>query len=248
MYYHINIKLKILYKLYYMNIFDNKILSQYLLNLNHFEHGIKVKKDSIIVHKYNFGMYSKYYSNEYIYNTLKYLKYNEDQCSDVINYINTVKNPYLMFGVENNNVEVYVQTTLNPTVKYIHIEDGCSWDLKNNIKFYYTTIPFNSAYSIMEKNIDNELFKRINIFLKDNCHVLTKHDDNIFNFYIIKRKYYQVSEVKNEIISVLKYINNDIDTIENYLKMYLSYNLCWFRISKNINNDYEITFYFRKSK
>lgn len=234
-----------------MNIFDNKILSQYFLNLNHFEHGLKVKKNSIIVHKYNFGMYSKNYSNEYIYNTLKYLKYDEDQCSDVINYINTVKEPYLMFGVENNNVEVYVQTSLNktldPTFKYSHIEEGCSWDLKNNIKFHYTTIPFNSAYSIMEKNIDKELFKRINIFLKDNNYVLTKHDDNIFNFYIIKKKQYQVSEIKNEIISVLKYINNDIDTIKNYLNMYLSYNLFWFRISKNISNDYEITFYFRKS-
>ena len=48
-----------------MNIFDNKFMSQYLLNLNHFEHGLKIKKDSIIVHKYNFGMYSKYYSNAF---------------------------------------------------------------------------------------------------------------------------------------------------------------------------------------
>jgi hypothetical protein len=227
-----------------MNIFDNKILSHYLLDLNHLEHGIKVKKNSTITHKYNFGMYVKYYTKEYIYNTLKYLKYNEEQCSDVINYINTVKNPYLMFGVENNNIEVYVQTSLleHP----VHIEEGNSWDLKNNIKFHYTTIPFNYAYNIMKKNIDNQLFKCINIFLQDNDYVLTKHDENIFNLYIITKKKKKVSEIKNDIISVLKYINDDINTIENYLNMYLSWNLFWFRICKNISNEYEVTFYFRK--
>jgi hypothetical protein len=228
-----------------MNFFDNQIMSDYLLHLNHLEHGIKVKKNNIITHKYNFGMYAKYFTKEYLYNTFKSLKYNEEQCIDILNYINTVKNPYLMFGVENNNIEIYVQTTL---LNYkTHIETGCSWDLKNNIKFNYTTIPFNYAYNIMEKNIDIELFKYINLFLQDNAYVLTKNDKNIFNFYIIKNKNYLVSKVKNEIISVLKYINNDINTIENYLNNYLSWYLFWFRICKNINNEYEITFYFRKN-
>jgi hypothetical protein len=227
-----------------MNIFDNKILSHYLLDLNHLEHGIKVKKNSIVTHKYNFGMYAKYYTKEYIYNTLKYLKYNKEQCTDVINYINTVKNPYLMFGVENNNIEVYVQTSL--LQRPVHIEEGYSWDLKNNIKFHYTTIPFNYAYNIMKKNIDVRLFKCIDIFLQDNAYVLTKHDENIFNLYIIKNNNQKVSEIKNEIISVLKYINDDIETIENYLNMYLSWYLFWFRICKNTSNEYEVTFYFRK--
>jgi hypothetical protein len=229
-----------------MNFFDNENNVNYLLYLNHLEHGIKVKKKSIVTHKYNFGMYAKYYTKEYIYNTLKSLKYNEEQCTDIINYINTVKNPYLMFGVENNNIEVYVQTTLLNYKK--HIETGYSWDLKNNIKFNYTTIPFNYAYNIMEKNIDNQLFKYIKIFLQDNAYVLTKHDNNVINFYIIKQHNFKVSEIQNEIISVLKYINNDIEKIESYINKYLTWYLFWFRICKNISNEYEVTFYFRKIK
>lgn len=227
-----------------MNFFDNIDNLDYLLHLNHLEHGIKVKQNSIITHKYNFGMYAKYYSNNYIYNTLKSLKYNKEQCDDIINYINTVKDPYLIFGIENNNIEVYVQRTLSNYIT--HIETIYSWDLNNNIKFNYTTIPYNSAYNLMKQNIDNELFQNINIFLQNNSYILTKNDDNIFNFYIITKKNKKVYEIKNEIISVLKYINNDTNTIENYLNKYLTWYLFWFRICKKQNNEYEITFYFRK--
>jgi hypothetical protein len=226
-----------------MDFFDNKDNLNYLIHLNHLEHGIKVTKNNIVTHKYNFGMYAKYYTKEHIYNTLKSLKYNEEQCTDIISYINTVKDPYLMFGVENNNIEVYVQTSLDSD--YYFIEKIQSWDLKNNIIFHYTTIPFNCVYNIIKKNIDAKLFEYINIFLQDNAYILSKNDNNILNFYIIKKKKYIVSEIKNDIISVLKYINNDIQTIEDYLNKYLTWYLYWFRICKKINDEYEITFYFR---
>ena len=54
-----------------MDFFDNKDNLNYLLHLNHLEHGIKVTKNNIVTHKYNFGMYAKYYTKEHIYNTNK---------------------------------------------------------------------------------------------------------------------------------------------------------------------------------
>lgn len=227
-----------------MDFFNNEKTSLYLLHLNHLEQGIKVNKNKIITQKYNFGTYTQHLTKEYIYNTLKYLKYNEEQCNDIINYINTINNPYLMFGVENNYIEVYVQNTL--LFGNNHVEEIYSWDLKNNKKFIYTTIPFNYTYNFIKKNIDIELFNYINIFLQDIIYVLSKNDNNVFNFYIIQKKNYIVSQIKNEIISILKYINNDIQTIEDYLNRYLTWYLYWFRICKNTNNEYELTFYFRK--
>jgi hypothetical protein len=225
-----------------MDIFNNKYFQEILLNLEYLEHGIKVKNNKIITYKYNFGTYIKHFNKNYIYNLLKFLKYNEEQINDIITYIESIKNPFIMFGVENNNYEVYVQTTLQMKP---YIEEGQSWD--NNIKYYYKTISYENAINILKNNIEYDLFDNIQLFLKDNQSVLCKYDNtNIFNLYIIQKQKNKVIDIKNNIISVLKYINNDIKTIENYLNKYLTWYLFWFRISKNINNEYEITFYFRK--
>lgn len=224
------------------DFFNHPIRQKLLPVLFHMEHGIKITKNKIITHKYNFGVSARNLDMTTMRECLSSVGYADDVIAEITHYIETADYPYSGFGVEDNHIEFYVES--NKVIR--------SWNLSTNKRYIYQEIQPMTASQLLERNISKELFIKFKVLLDDIFFIYVKtpyksrHED-VFNLYFKNRNPKRVDIVKESLLVLLKTINTN-SKIDNYLKMYGHWYLHWLHISKKQDGSLQITPYFRNKE
>lgn len=219
----------------FMNFFNHPIRIQVLPFINHMEHGIKVNKKKVVTCKYNFGCY--HCVLDLIEKCLLSTGYSRSITDEIIHYIQTHQRPYSIFGVDNNDIEFYVESMR--TIQ--------SWNLKNNVKYLYIHTSKDYAFNMLRKHIPFHTFQLCEYIIDKIGFIYNKTDENnehIFSFYFMKDQPIQVSIISSKLLILLNMLNKDVE-IEEYLKRYQNWYLFWLHISMKQDGSLQITPYFR---
>ena len=223
-----------------MDFFNHPVREKLLPFIHHMEHGIKVNKNKVITHKYNFGVPVRNWHLNIMYDCILSIGYSKEIALEILNYMKTCKNPYSGFGIENNQIEFYIES----------VDTIYSWNLSNNIKYIYKYINLPSAYAIIDNHIDIQLCKKFKNLIHEIYFIYNKtllsNDKNgdIFNFYFKNKNPQKVINVKDDLIELLYIINKD-SQIKEYISRYDNWYLVWLHISKKQDGSIQITPYFR---
>lgn len=206
--------------------------------VHHMEHGIKVTKDRVITHKYNFGFICNDQSRQKLKRCLESVGYNRDTINDILHNIDVTKCTYYGFGVENDKVEFYIEYNLNQ-IAFIK-----SWDLSLQVSYTYQQFDNNSAYNMLKGHTNANMFTLLSKLLDSIQITYKKNTDDHFSFYFKQKNPAKVSEIKGELLQLLSQVNNN-SIINRYIDVYSNWYLYWLHISKKRDGGFQITPYFR---
>lgn len=219
-----------------LNFFDHPLRQQLLPCLNHMEHGIKVTKNKVITHKYNFGIWDNIHL---IKQCLQNVNYHQDTINEIINYIQISFHPYSCFGIEDDKIEFYVES--NQMIR--------SWNLDTQDQFIYQKIDPPSAFHFIERYTDKIIFDNCKVLMDDIFFIYHKHSYNktpkdVFSLYFKHKRPQKVHDVIDVLLNMLHHINKN-KTIEEYLARYHNWYLYWLHISVKNDGILQITPYLR---
>jgi hypothetical protein len=221
------------------DFFNHPQRVQLLPYLHHMEHGIKVTKDKVITHKYNFGVNAHNLDINLMKQCLASVKYPHHIINEIINYIQTSFHPYSGFGVEDDKIEFYVES--NQKIR--------SWNLDTQDQFIYQKIDPPSAFNFIERYTDKIIFDTCKLLMDDIFFIYNKHSYNkppkdVFSLYFKHKRPQKVHDVMDVLLNMLHHINKSA-TIEQYFNRYHNWYLCWLHVSIKNNGVLQVTPYLR---